>query len=70
MERSGDNGRKNKTKDIETHYLEKREQDKKLQEKILKEEAARQELQHSRLMKEWYSRSRMAQANAAYEANR
>ena len=65
-----DNGKKNKTKDIEAHYLEKREQAKKLQEKILKEEAAAQELQHRRLMKEWYSESRMTQAVAAYESNR
>ena len=65
-----DNGKKNKTKDIEAHYLEKREQAKKLQEKVLKEEAAKQELQHRRVMKEWYSGNRMAQAAAAYEANR
>ena len=57
-------------KDIEARYLEKREQAKKLQEKILKEEAATQELQHSRLMKSWYSGNRMTQAVAAYEANR
>ena len=65
-----DNGKKNKTKDIEAHYLEKREQAKKLQEKILKEEAAAQELQHSRLMKEWYSGKRITQAMVAYESNR
>ena len=65
-----DNVKKNKTKDIEAHYLEKREQAKKLQEKILKEEAAAQELLHSRLMKEWYNESRMTKAVAAYESNR
>lgn len=65
-----DSGKKDRTKDIEARYLEKREQAKKLQEKILKEEAAAQELQHSRLMKEWYSGNRITQAVAAYEANR
>lgn len=56
-------------KDIEAHYLEKREQAKKLQKKIMKEEAAKQELQHSRLLREWYSESRMTKASAADEAN-
>ena len=64
-----DNKKKDRTEEISERYLEKRAQVKKLQEKIMKEEAAKQELQHSRMMKEWYSGSRMTQASAAYEAN-
>lgn len=64
-----DNKKKDRTEEISERYLEKRAQVKNLQEKIMKEEAAKQELQHSRLMKEWYSGSRMTQASAAYEAN-
>ena len=63
-------GKKDKMKEIEEHYLEKRAQTKKLQEKMLKEDASKKELEHSRLMKSLNSRRRMTQAIAAYDANR
>ena len=62
-------GQKDRKKELQEEYLEKRTQAKKQQQELLDEKIAKTERERSRLAKAWSSKQQMAAASNAYDAN-
>ena len=62
-------GQKDRKKELQEEYLEKRTQAKKQQQELLDEKIAKTERERSRLAKAWAGDRQMAAASSAYESN-
>lgn len=62
-------GQKDRNKELQEEYLEKRARAKRQQQELLDEKIAKAERERSRLAKAWSSKQQMAAASNAYDAN-